>query len=233
MTESDGNITSDPNKICEILNNHFESVFLKDENPIIHELEEKNVLKSMGTDLINPRELKKTEEVIAIPLSNIFIKLFNNGSVPNQCKKANNTPIFKKGSKKLASNYRPVSLTSISCKIIEKLIKKTIMEHLIVNKLISIRQHGFMEKKSCITNLLEIFDLVTEAIHNGFPIDMIYLDFAKAFDSFQHKRLLNKLKKYGFDNKLIKWIESFLTNRRQRFVLGKSESSWANVLSGV
>ncbi|CAF0763003.1 unnamed protein product [Brachionus calyciflorus] len=138
---------------------------------------------------------------------------YRNGSVPNQFKEANITPIFKKDSKKLASNYRPVSLTSIPCKIMEKLIKKPIMEHLIVNKLISIRQHGSMEKKSCITNLLEIFDL--------------------AFDSVPHKRLLYKLKKYGFDNKLIKWIESFLTNRRQRVVLGKSESSWANVLSGV
>ena len=88
------------------------------------------------------------------------------------------------------------------------------------------QQHGFVKKKSCTTNLLETIDFITFAIENGIPVDVVLLDFAKAFDTVAHKRLLLKLKAYGIDGLVLKWIESFLTKRRQRIVKGEIIYAW-------
>ena len=117
------------------------------------------------------------------------------GIVPEEWKEAKVVPIYKKGSKTASGNYRPVSLTCICCKMIESLIKDDIMQHLNRNRLINNSQHGFMKGKSCTTNLLKFLDKVTEAADKGksIAIDIIYLDFAKAFDKVPTERLLRKV----------------------------------------
>ena len=130
-------------------------------------------------------------------------------------KDANVSPIFKKGEKSNPGNYRPISLTSIVCKLMESIIRDEIMKHLTENELLSTCQHGFVPKRSCVTNLLETLDNWTESLDSGKPVDAVYLDFAKAFDSVPHQRLLTKVKSYGIKGRVGAWIADFLTNRRQ------------------
>jgi hypothetical protein len=115
----------------------------------------------------------------------------------------------------------------------EKLVKSPMVTYLSSFNLISKQQHGFVRKKSCMTNLLETLDLITETVNRGFSVDLIFLDFAKAFDMVSHAGLLVKLKSFGFDDQLIKWMKSYLSGRRQRVVLGDVVSSWRDVLSGI
>ncbi|XP_047139088.1 uncharacterized protein LOC124814999 [Hydra vulgaris] len=252
-----GIITTDKNIICSTLNNYFQSVFetepdgsmptfpdrtqatckinenwftIEDIQSHLNNLEE---TKSIGVDGIHPRVLRNCAAAFAIPFNSIFRQSLLSGSVPEYWKKSNITPIFKKGSKLKAYNYRPVSLTSIPCKVMEKIIHKHIMAHCVENNLISKHQHGFIRKKGCLTNLLEARDILTEAMHQGYSADIIYTDFAKAFDKVPHKRLLHKLKAYGIHKKLLLWIKMWLKIRKQRVVLGEQVSEWKNVTSGV
>ena len=110
--------------------------------------------------------------------------------------------IYKKGAKSVAGNYCPVSLTCVSCKVLESILKDNIMEHLSRNKLIKSSQHGVVKGKSCTTNLLKFLDKVTEAADKGKSIDIIYLDFAKAFDKVPTERLLRKVEAHGVSGKL-------------------------------
>ena len=163
-----------------------------------HETIRKKVLNvrkgsAPGPDNITPRLLHETVDVISIPLAIIFTKSFNEGVVPEDWKRANITPIFKKGSKAAVGNYRPVSLTSVICKIMESIIKDSILSHIIKNKIINETQHGFMPGKSCLTNLLEYINKLTEIVDSGQAADIVYLDFAIAFDKVPHGRLLAKL----------------------------------------
>jgi hypothetical protein len=155
------------------------------------------------------------------------------GELPDMWKKANITPLFKKGSRLLSSNYRPVSLTSIPCKIIEKIISVHIMKYLTDNNLLSKHQHGFVRGKNCTTNLLEYVDIITEGLACGNSLDVLYTDFAKAFDKVSHRKLLTKIKAYGINGEVLKWIECFLNDREQRVIMGNNLSDWCNVSSGV
>ena len=112
------------------------------------------------------------------------------GVVPNDWREANITALFKKGCKSARQNYRPVSLTSVICKLMESIIKDEIIKHINISKLINDRQHEFTKGRSCLTNLLEFFEEVTEAIDKGKPFDCIYFDFEKAFDKVSHLRLI-------------------------------------------
>jgi len=130
-------------------------------------------------------------------------------------------------------NYRPVSLTSQVCKLFEVIIRDALVLHLESNELIVNSQHGFRKGRSCLTNLLEFLDKVTGCIDTGDSVDIIFLDFAKAFDKVSHKRLLLKLKAHGIDGKLNNWIAEWLRNRTQRVCIRGVMSDWLAVLSGV
>jgi len=153
--------------------------------------------------------------------------------VPEDWKLANVTTIFKKGKRSDPGNYRPVSLTSVCCRILESIIRDSMMDHLIKNKLLRDSQHGFMPNRSCTTNLLEFFEVVTGAADRGDPFDIIFLDFAKAFDKVPKERLLAKLRAHGISGEPLAWIKQWLTGRKQRVVINGEESSWEEVLSGV
>jgi hypothetical protein len=171
--------------------------------------------------------------VVSSPLATIFNKTLEEGRVPDDWKVANVTPICKKGKKADPGNYRPVSLTSVSCKLLESIIKDELMTHFESNKLINNSQHGFIPSRSCTTNLLEFFEVATEILDGNEPFDIIFLDFAKAFDKVPRRPLLAKLRAMGIEGLLLAWIEDWLTGRKQRVVLNGETSDWADVESGV
>ncbi len=257
LTDPQSNsLCSDKNKIANILNNQFFESFSTDPSSNYPRLRiispvcnvnldafspghvEKLLLKldtnkANGTDGIKPRVLKECAPAFSIVLSKIFTKSMQIGQVPLHWKEANITPIHKKGSKLNPANYRPISLTAVPCKIMETIVRNIMMDHLISNNLISSFQHGFVHNKSCHTNLLETLDITTESANKGFPTIIIFLDFAKAFDKVSHTALTTKLHAYGFSGPISNWISDFLTNRKQRVILGDSKSDWLNVLSGT
>ncbi|CAM5165400.1 unnamed protein product [Natator depressus] len=188
--------------------------------------------KSMGPDALHPRVLKELADVTAEPLAIIFENSWRLGEVLDDWKKANVVPIFKKG-KKDPGNYRPVSLTSVPGKIMEQVLKESILKHLEERKVIRNRQHRFTKDKSCLTNLIAFYDEITGSVDEGKAVDVSFLDFSKAFDTVSHSILASKLKKYGLDEWTIRWIESWLDCRAQRVVINGSMSSWHLVSSGV
>ena len=155
------------------------------------------------------------------------------GIVPLEWKEANIIPLFKKGLINKSVNYRTVSLTSVICKLLESIIRDHIMDFLIKHKLINSSQHGFLKSKSCLTNLLCFFEEITKWVDEGSPVDIIYLDFQKAFYKVPHQRLIFKLKSHGIGISIINWIEQWLTDRRRRVVVDGEVSNWKPVLSGV
>ena len=142
--------------------------------------------KSPGPDRLSPKLLKEIKMEISKPLCSIFNKSLQDSSVPEDWKIANVTPIFKKGSKLAAGNYRPVSLTSQVGKIMESCLKDIIIEHLNKYRLIKDSQHGYMSMRNCLTNLLVFLETVTDYIYKDYLVDALYLDFQKAFDKVPH-----------------------------------------------
>ena len=172
--------------------------------------------KSPGPDGIHPRILRELAETLATPLQILFSASLTRGEVPTQWREATVVPIFKKGDKADPGNYRPVSLTSVICKTLERLIAEETVEHLRTNALTAPQQHGFTTGKSTVTNLLEALDVWTEALSHNLPVDVIFLDYAKAFDTVSHERLLNQLHSLEIREELLGWFRVFLTERRQR-----------------
>lgn len=256
LNKNDGSKTNEDNEVCDLLNDFFSSVFSAEgigpipdatrlpsatvlnnlefnEATIRSKIDKLKPNTSPGPDKISAYILKEIRDEISLPLSIIFKKSLEGGVVPDDWKKANVVPIFKKGSKSKVDNYRPISLTSLCCKIMESIIRDAIVDHLTNNDLISDNQHGFMRNRSCLTNLLEFLETLTSCIDDGFSADLIFLDFAKAFDKVPRLRLLNKLKAHSIDGLVLNWIESWLTGRSQRVVLNGECSEWKPVESGV
>ena len=130
-------------------------------------------------------------------------------------------------------NYRPVSLASVICKLMEAIVRDNVMSYFKSNKLFSDKQFGFIKGRSTVLQLLQIMDKWTEFLDLGGQVDVVYTDLEKAFDKIPHKRLISKLHSYGLNNGIIDWIEAFLTNRKQRVRIKQSYSKWAQVISGV
>ena len=186
-----------------------------------------------GPDKLWPRVLHSLADVLSFPLALIFARCLSEGTVPPEWKRANITPIFKKGSKGSPGNYRPVSLTCVLCKVMESLLRDSIVSHLAKHSLIHNTQHGFMSGRSCLTNLLEYLEELTKLMDTGKAVDIVYLDFAKAFNKVPIRRLLSKCAGLGIQGELLAWIEEWLTGREQRVVLNGEASSWEPVRSGV
>ena len=198
-----------------------------------HQLTTLDPGKSEGPDGCHPHVLHEVKEGVVTPLYLIFKKSLEDGVLPHPWKDALVTALHKKGDKRLPSNYRPVSLTSIICKMLERIIKDHLLQYFIRNKFITSIQHGFRPDPSCETQLIHVLDDWTSALELGHQVDVIYLDLQKAFDKICNARLLSKLKSYGIGGKLLQWIENFLSNRRQCVHLRGSKSDWINIFSGV
>lgn len=171
-------------------------------------------------------------KVFCVPLTLIVQESINSGKIPTVWKEARGTPLFKKGEKSNPGNYRPVSLTSIVCKCMEKIVRSSVVEHLITNNLISNAQFG-SNGRSCVLQLLDDMEDWSSYVEEDESWDTIYLDFAKAFDSVPHQRLLRKVSAYGIKGQLLSRIKDFLTERRQYVSVKGEVSSWKNVISGV
>ena len=135
------------------------------------------------------------------------------------------TPIFKKGDKSDPGNYRPISLTSHLIRIFERVIIKKLVCHLESNSILSSKQHGFRKGRSCLTHVLRHIDDIIQSLLNGNDHDVIYLDFTKAFEKVDHEILVHKLRQCGVQGKLLKWIEQFLTDRKQFVLSGVPQGS--------
>ena len=189
---------------------------------------------SSGVDDIPSIVLKKCAEPLVEPLCTLFNVCFETERIPMDWLCANVTPIYKgSGSSKSPNNYRPVSLTSVSCKVMESCVKDVVLKHLLENSLLTWHQHGFLPKRSTLTELLECLNYWMEAINRGEHVDVMYIDLRKAFDSVDHKKLIQKCEAYGIRGKSIAFIKAFLTNRWQRVKVGDVFSQWSRVTSGV
>ena len=186
-----------------------------------------------GPDGIHPRILRECANELATPLSIIFNKSMEEGILPDEFKSTNITPIFKKGRKNIAANYRPINLASVPGKIMEQVIKDRIMAHLHENNIIFDSQHGFMPRRSCTTNLIDYLNVVTKTLDDGASFDAVLVDFQKAFDKVPFDGMLAKSKAHGIAGKLLEWLRNWTEDRHQRVVLNGVSSSWANVLSSV
>ena len=142
-------------------------------------------------------------------------------------------PYSRKEKKVSPGNYRPVSLTCIASRIMESILKDHIVDYLTMNDLILKSQHGFMKKRSCLTNLLEYLENLSDLVDQGHSVDVVYLDFSKAFNKVPHERLAVMLQAHGIGGHILEWIKSWLRGRKQRVVLNGSFSCWIQVCSGV
>ena len=212
-----GNIISDGFQMAEVLNEYFSSVFTTEDisslpvpftkfegnksehlgqlfvTPVMiaNKIKKMKDNKSPGVDGIPPKLLKEIVEQISTPLAKLFNLSLEEGIVPSEWKE------FKKGSRNKPENYRPVSLTSVVCKLLKTLIRDHMVEFLVKHKLINTSQHGFLKARSC------FFEEITKWVIDGSPVDVVYLDFQKAFDKVPHQRLLLKLKAHGIGNDVI------------------------------
>ena len=148
--------------------------------------------KSKGPDNIDGLLLKNCAHSISYPLTLLFNIFFRTGSLPTERKLANIVPVYKKGDKNSIENYRPISLTCIVSKVFEKCIWDELFSH--YKELIFDSQHGFLSNKSCVTQLLPFSHVVCLGLNFGRLIDVVFFDFAKAFESVNHDIILYKLK---------------------------------------
>ena len=181
------------------------SDILISELDVLRTVEKIKVNKSPGPDKIAPRILKETKHQISKPLSTLFNKSLTVGKVPSDWKNANVTPIFKKGDKSQPGNYRPISLTSVVGKLMETILRDNMVKFLDDDNIINDSQHGFRSKRSCLTNLLDFFHYIFYVYDESKAVDIVYLDFQKAFDKVPHKRLLKKLQTHGISGNIHNW----------------------------
>ena len=195
-------------------------------------LEYLNSSKAAGPDDIPPTFRRPLAEELSVPYTIMFGKSLKEGHVPEEWRSAHITPISKKGARSKPENYRPISLTSTSCKVLESIIKDKITNHLNNHGLIQDTQHGFRKGKSTTTNLLEYLEIITKSVDNGTPVDVVYLDLAKTFDTVPHKSLVKKkIKAHGIDGNILQWITAWLNGRNQKVVTQGAKSSWRPVTS--
>jgi len=194
-------------------------------------LKELDCSKATGPDGLPTKILKDFARELSVPICAIFNASLSHGLIPNDWKKANIIPVFKKGKKSSANNYRPISLLPIISKVLERCIYKRVISFL--RDKITPAQFGFLANRSTDTQLLTVFSDIHKHYDKKEQIDVVYFDISKAFDSVPHKLLILKLTTFGISGKLLEWFANYLSNRYQRVVLDGACSDWLPVESGV
>ncbi|XP_045455112.1 uncharacterized protein LOC123664638 [Melitaea cinxia] len=187
--------------------------------------------KGAGVDNISPIFFRETATVIDQPLHYLYNKCVSDGIFPKIWKSARIVPVYKSGLKSDIENYRPISILPVLSKVFERLVHNAIYPFMHNN--ILQQQHGFVKRRSTITNLLTYTTDLFDGLDANTQIDSIYTDFRKAFDRVDHRILLEKIVYNGIRGNLWRWLKSYISNRTQRVVVGGYESSTSSVSSGV
>lgn len=203
------------------------------ENDIISAIDKIKNSSAPGPDRLSSTFLKQCKHSLAHPIYLLWRESLDCGQIPSLLKTANVTPIYKGGSKAIPKNYRPISLTSHLSKIFERVVRTKLVQFLENHKLLNDTQHGFRSGRSCLSQLLAHYDKIIEYVEDGSNVDVIYLDFAKAFDKVDHGILARKLRTLGIGGKVGSWINQFLTARVQTVVINGTSSSTCCVKSSV
>ena len=192
--------------------------------------------KSGGADEVHPRLLLHCRSIIAPLLAHLYNLSFEHTDYPDLLKIAKVIPIFKKQHEEERvdpGNYRPISLLSALNKILEKIIYKRLMKHIIKNNLLYKYQFGFRKNHSTTLALIDVIDNIRSNLHQGKKVAGVYIDFSKAFDCVNHHILLKKLEHYGIKGKMLQLIESYLTGRKQFTVANGTVSNTKEINCGV
>ena len=256
LSKKDGSVTTDMKEIADLFQHQFTSVFSDTSAPskvvpeschtnlkftdinfttedTLSAIDEINPNSSCGDVHIPAVVLKNCKYMLCYPLKLLWQDSLMQGHVPSFYKEQTIAPVFKKGSKALAENYRPISLTSHVIKTFERIVRKKLVHFLEENNLICNNQHGFRSGKSCLSQLLIHIDTILTNGLEGLETDVIYLDFAKAFDKVDHEVLIKKLSNFGIRGSALNWITDFLSNRYQTVHVNGKKSFRALVKSGV
>jgi hypothetical protein len=196
-------------------------------------LQSLNVNKACGPDGIGNKLLKNISLSIARPLSLLFNNSLTEGKFPTQWKFANVTAIFKKSDSSDVRNYRPVSLLSCLGKVFERVVYNKLYNYLDGHKLLTERNSGFKKSDGTTNQLVHMLNYIYSEIDKRRDVAVIFLDISKAFDKVYHAGLLFKLKQLGIEGNLLKWLESYLSNRKQRVVINGTSSEWQETNAGV
>ena len=256
LTKDDGSITSDFQEMSELFQTQFTSVFSDSSSQakiipecqqsayelssfefsiddVISAIDEINISSSCGDAHIPAIVLKNCKEILSYPIKLLWQDSFDEGIIPSFYKEQTIAPIYKKGSKSSAINYRPISLTSHVMKTFERIIRNKLVSYLEENEIICSNQHGFRSGKSCLSQLLNHIDTVLNNGLNGHETDVIYLDFSKAFDKVDHEILVRKMSNCGIKGPLLNWLTDFLSGRFQTVHVNSYKSNRSAVKSGV
>lgn len=200
---------------------------------ILSKLLDLDTKKAFGPDKIPNMFLRRYAEWMSFYLHCLFVSSLQSSQLPTDWRCARVVPIFKAGDKLTIDNYRPISLTSVACKVMEHIIAKHILHHLDTNQLLYSKQHGFRSGLSTVTQLVETAHDMASILNDKQQLDVISIDFSKAFDRVPHRKLLSKLKTFGIEPMIINWINSYLTNRSQSVEINGHVSNSLPVYSGV
>ena len=200
---------------------------------IIDAIDELSNNSASGPDGVSAILLKRCKKQLCSPLYILWRNCLDLGVTPDQLKIAHIIPIFKEGHHGLAVNYRPIALTSHLIKIFEKIIRNSVVSYMDANDLFNDTQHGFRHGRSCLSQLLAHFEKIINHLEANENIDVVYLDFSKAFDKVDHHIILEKLRLMGVSGKLFSWFKSFLFDRFQSVMVNGFLSDPVYVKSGV
>ena len=255
--KQDGVLHTSAEKRCEIAAAQFKSVFTDDSTDPFKDmrlqgpsyppigklnitdegvkklLEGVNTSKASGPDEIPCKLLKELATEIAPVIASFFRQSLETGKLPNPWHTAWITPVYKKGPRCDAENYRPVSLTCVMCKFMEHLICTHMRNHFDEHGILTELNHGFRKKHSCESQLMITTHDFLLRLDKKHQVDTLILDFSKAFDTVPHKRLLQKLELCGIHGEILNWIAVFLTERTQSVMIDGFRSAPDDVLSGV
>ena len=254
LLDENGNLQQHPKKMADMLQNQYSSAFSEpSDSSYVHPQQDTTIIEdiiftkedvitaikeigenaSSADDDVPAIILKNCSSELSYPILLIWKQSLKTSHIPQCYKKQTITPVYKKGSKAEAANYRPISLTSHIIKSFEKIIRKVLVHHLEQNNLLCKHQHGFLKGRSCLTQLIHHIDIILKNFLKGHDTDAIYLDFRKAFDKVDHKILISKLYAYGIRGNLLAWIKNYLSDREQTVVVNGHQSRPAHVISGV
>ncbi len=254
VLKNDGQLITDDIDKANFFNQRFQQVFQTDDSRYLNLIDKTSnsfskisiqhsdiadcIFKLKGKNSRTPDQLppvfiKHIWRVLINPLHKLFQFSLNTATLPHQWKTALVNPVFKKGSKNDVLNYRPISLTSTVCRILETIVKNKILEHLYTNNLISTAQHGFLPGRSTTTQLLTTLNTFVSHFDSKKILHVVYTDFSKAFDKVCHGKLIQILTSFGIRGLVLNWIKNFVTNRTQSVYLADATSTPLSISSGI